>query len=77
MTERVTTVDYIWKGETVPGDTDCLVVIVNDDAKYDQMTEDDAFDPMVWFTFRDEAEFQSAFDELNCEFEFTLTRESK
>lgn len=77
MAERVTNVDYIWKGEVVPGDTDCLVVIVNDDERYEQMTEDDAFDPMVWFTFKDEAEFQRAFDPTNNEFDFTLVNERK
>ena len=77
MAERVTSVDYIWKGNAVPGDNDCLVVIVNDKAKYDQMVEDESFDPMVWFTFADEAEFQRAFDPNNEEFDFTLVREYK
>lgn len=77
MAERVTNVDYIWKGGVVPGDKDCLVVIVNDDERYEQMTEDDAFDPMVWFTFKDEAEFKRAFDPTNNEFDFTLVNERK
>jgi hypothetical protein len=77
MAERATFVDYIWKGETVPGDKDCLVVIVNDEKRYNQMTDEDGFDPMVWFTFKDEAEFKRAFDKNNQEFDFTLVNERK
>lgn len=77
MAERATFVDYIWKGTDIPGDNDCLVIIVNDKAKYDQMAEDDSFNPMVWFTFEDEEEFQRAFDPNNEEFDFTLVREHK
>lgn len=77
MAERITSVDYIWKGSSILGDNDCLVVIVNDKAKYDQMTKDDAFDQMVWFTFADEAEFKRAFDPNNQEFDFTIVNERK
>ena len=72
MAERVTWVNYIWKDEVVPGDTECMVVILNDSGKYEEMSEDESFDERVWFYFQDEAEFQRAFDADNDEFEFTL-----
>lgn len=37
---------------------------------YDGETEDYDFDPMVWFYFEDEAEFERAKDPGNTEFEF-------
>lgn len=77
MAERITSVDYIWKGEAVEGDTNAPVVILNDSKLYEQMCADDSFDQRIWFYFQDEAEFQRAFDPTNNEFEFTLTREEK
>ena len=77
MAERITWVDYIWKGETVPGDTQCMVVILNDSDKYAEMSEDESFDERVWFYFQDEEEFQRAFDPNTDEFDFTLTNENK
>jgi hypothetical protein len=32
---------------------------------------------MVWFTFKDEAEFKRAFDNNNQEFDFTIVNERK
>lgn len=74
MAERITSVDYVWKNE-VEGDTNAMVVILNDSDKYEQMSNDDSFDQRIWFYFQDEAEFQRAFDPTNDEFEFTLLRE--
>lgn len=76
MAERITSVDYVWKNE-VEGDTNAMVVILNDSDKYEQMSNDDSFDQRIWFYFQDEAEFQRAFDPTNDEFEFTLIREEK
>jgi hypothetical protein len=75
MEERVTWVEYQWKGETVPGDTGAQVVILNDSDKYEEMCADSSFDERIWFYFQDEAEFQRAFDPNNDEHEFYLVRE--
>lgn len=75
MTERVTWVDYQWKGEVVPGDTMAQVVILNDSKLYEEMVEDESFDQRIWFYFQDEAEFQRAFDPNNDEHDFYLVRE--
>ena len=75
MSERATFVDYKWRDSDIPGETDCLVIIVNDKERYDQMAEDDDYNPMAWFTFQDEAEFQRAFDQNNNEHDFYLVRE--
>jgi hypothetical protein len=72
MAERVVWVEYQWKDEEVPGDTDAMVVILNDPKLYKQMSEDDEFDQRVWFYFQDEAEFQRAFDPKNDEHDFYL-----
>jgi hypothetical protein len=77
MAERVTWVDYQWKGDSVPGDTGAQVVILNDSKLYEEMCADESFDQRIWFYFQDEAEFQRAFDPNNNEFEFTLIREEK
>lgn len=76
MAERITFVDYQWKND-LEGDTNAMVVILNDSDKYEQMCADDSFDQRVWFYFQDEAEFQRAFDPSTDEFEFTLLREEK
>ncbi len=76
MSERVTYVDYVWKDD-LSGDTDALVVILNDSGKYEQMAEDESYDARVWFYFQDEAEFARAFDSSSDEFEFVLTNERK
>jgi hypothetical protein len=76
MSERVTYVDYVWKDDQ-SGDTDALVVILNDSGKYEQMAEDESYDARVWFYFQDEAEFARAFDSSSEEFEFVLTNERK
>ena len=73
--ERVVWVDYIWKDEEVAGDTDAMVVILNDPKLYEEMTNDESFDQRVWFYFQDEAEFQRAFDPNNDEFDFTIVSE--
>ena len=39
---------------------------------YDQFDEDFDYDPMVWFYFEDEAEFERAKDPNNTEFEFYI-----
>jgi len=75
MSERVTWVDYAWKGEVVPGDTMAQVVILNDPDLYEKMSEDEDFDQRIWFYFQDEAEFQRAFDPKNEEHDFYLVRE--
>jgi hypothetical protein len=75
MKERITWVDYSWKDSDIPGDTRAQVVILNDTAKYEQMSNDESFDERIWFYFQDEAEFQRAFDTSNEEFEFVLIRE--
>ncbi len=72
MAERVVWVEYQWKDEEIPGDTDAMVVILNDPKLYKQMSEDDEFDQRVWFYFQDEAEFQRAFDPKNDEHDFYL-----
>jgi hypothetical protein len=74
MSERVTWVDYNWKGE-VPGDTMAQVVILNDPDLYEKMSEDEDFDQRIWYYFQDEAEFQRAFDPDNTEQEFYIVRE--
>ena len=76
MSERAAYVDYVWKDDQ-SGDTNALVVILNDCGKYEQMAEDDSYDARVWFYFQDEAEFQRAFNTNNTEFEFVITREEK
>lgn len=73
--ERVVWVDYIWKDEEVAGDTDAMVIILNDPKLMEQMVADESFDQRVWFYFQDEAEYQRAFDPNNDEFEFTIVRE--
>ena len=73
--ERITWVEYIWKDEEVAGDTDAMVVILNDPKLYEEMTNDESFDQRVWFYFQDEAEFKRAFDPNNDEFDFTLITE--
>ena len=70
--ERVTWVEYIWKDEEVAGDTDAMVVILNDPKLYEKMSGDESFDQRVWFYFQDEAEFQRAFDPKNDEHDFYL-----
>ncbi len=75
MSERVTYVDYVWKDDQSGGRA--LVVILNDCNKYEQMAEDDSYDPRIWFYFQDEAEFQRAFNTNNTEFEFVLTGEEQ
>jgi len=75
MSERVTRVDYIWKDSDIEGDTNALVIILNDSDKYEQMTEDESFDERIWFYFQDEAEFKRAFDSKSNEFDFVLVRE--
>jgi len=77
MAERVTWVEYQWKGETVPGDTGAQVVILNDSDKYEEMSADSSFDERIWFYFQDEAEFQRAFDPNNDEHDFYLVREEE
>jgi hypothetical protein len=72
MAERVVWVEYQWKDEEIPGDTDAMVVILNDPKLYKQLSEDDEFDQRVWFYFQDEAEFQRAFDPKNDEHDFYL-----
>jgi hypothetical protein len=72
MAERVVWVEYQWKDEEVAGDTDAMVVILNDPKLYKQLSEDDEFDQRVWFYFQDEAEFQRAFDPKNDEHDFYL-----
>jgi len=70
--ERVTWVEYIWKDEEVAGDTDAMVVILNDPKLYDKMTKKESFDQRVWFYFQDEAEFKRAFNKDNDEHDFYL-----
>lgn len=77
MEERVTWVDYIWKGSEIDGDSRAQVVILNDSEKYEQMANDESFDERIWFYFQDEAEFQRAFDHSNNEFDFVLIGEEK
>lgn len=72
MAERVVWVEYQWKDEEIPGDTDAMVVILNNPKLYKQLSEDDEFDQRVWFYFQDEAEFQRAFDPKNDEHDFYL-----
>lgn len=72
MAERVVWVEYHWKDEEVAGDTDAMVVILNDPKLYEEMTNDESFDQRVWFYFQDEAEFQRAFDPNNDEHDFYL-----
>jgi len=73
--ERTTWVEYIWKDEEVAGDTDAMVVILNDPELYEDLSKHDGFDQRVWFYFQDEAEFQRAFDPNNDEFDFTIVSE--
>jgi len=74
MSERATRVDYIWKDSDIEGDTNALVIILNDSEKYKQMAEDESFDERIWFYFQDEAEFERAFDSTNDEFDFVLVK---
>jgi hypothetical protein len=73
--ERVVWVDYIWKDEEVSGDTDAMVIILNDPKLMEKMVADESFDQRVWFYFQDEAEYQRAFDPNDEEFDFTIVRE--
>lgn len=70
---RFTFVDFAYRGKPEwPIETNALVSIGDPD--YDVKSEEDSFDPMVWFNFKDEAEYQSAFTE-NDEFDFVLVKE--
>lgn len=73
--ERVTWVDYEWKGEVVPGDQSAMVVVLNHPDLYQELVENTSFDERVWFYFQDEAEFQRAFNKDNDEHDFYLVRE--
>jgi len=73
--ERVVWVDYIWKDEEVSGDTDAMVIILNDPKLMEKMVAKESFDQRVWFYFQDEAEYQRAFDPNDEEFDFTIVRE--
>jgi hypothetical protein len=73
--ERVVWVDYIWKDEEVSGDTNAMVIILNNPALMEKMVDDESFDQRVWFYFQDEAEYQRAFDPNDEEFDFTIVRE--
>jgi hypothetical protein len=61
MTARYASVSYMWKNRQEWGVEHGALVSIGD-PNYDAMAEDDAFDPMLWFYFRDEAEFHKAFE---------------
>jgi len=77
MAEYVASVDYVWKDETISGNKNALVVVLNDSKLYQQMHDDESFDERIWFYFQNDAEFQRAFDPSNNEFEFTIIKENK
>lgn len=70
---RFTFVDFAYRGFPEWGiETDALISIGDPD--YDRKSEEDSFDGMLWFNFRDEAEFKSAFED-NEEFDFIIIKE--
>ena len=65
--ERAVFVEVFYDGE--PADVhDPLAALAI--VGYDGDNEDFEYDPMVWFYFEDEAEYQRAQDPSNTEFEF-------
>lgn len=65
--ERAVFVEVFYDGEPVDvHDPLAALAIVG----YDGDNEDFEYDPMVWFYFEDEAEFERAKDPDNTEFEF-------
>ena len=62
MTARYATVTYMWKDKPEWGVERGALVSIGDE-NYDAMAENDEFDEMLWFYFRDEAEFAKAFDD--------------
>ena len=76
MAEYVASVDYVWKDEPTFTETNAVVVVLNDKDLYQEMSDNESFDERVFFYFQDDAEFRRAFDPTDCEFEFTLIKES-
>jgi hypothetical protein len=69
LLERSEFVEVFYFGESAevhdPMPAHCVV-------GYDQHDEDFDYDPMIWFYFEDEAEFERAKDPMNTEFEFYI-----
>ena len=59
---RYAKVSYMWKSKPEWGVERGALVSIGD-PDYDRMTEEDSFDEMLWFYFRDEDEFAKAFDD--------------
>ena len=70
MTARYVNVNYMWKTKPEWGVEQGALVSIGDE-NYDAMAENDEFDERIWFYFRDEAEFQKAFDD-DSEHDFVL-----
>jgi hypothetical protein len=75
MTERVAEVEYVWDDEPDGKTYTSLVVILNDSEEYDRMVEEEDFDNRIFFYFRDEEEFESAFSPEYSGGEFHLVRD--